>query len=49
MYKKDYTIIIKADANDEVYWEMLRRGEPAACKRRRETGRGNDRRSNAQT
>ena len=31
MKKEDYTIIIKADANDEVYWQMLRKGEPAAC------------------
>lgn len=31
MYKRDYKIIISADANDEVYWQMLRKGEPAAC------------------
>lgn len=31
MYKRDYTIIISADVNDEVYWQMLRKGEPAAC------------------
>ena len=31
MYKRDYTIIISADNNDEVYWELLRKGEPAAC------------------
>jgi hypothetical protein len=31
MYKRDYTIIISADDNDDVYWQMLRKGEPAAC------------------
>lgn len=31
MYKRDYKIIISADVNDEVYWQMLRKGEPAAC------------------
>lgn len=31
MYKRDYTIIISADVNDEVYWQMLRKGEPVAC------------------
>ena len=31
MYKRDYTIIISADVNDNVYWQMLRKGEPAVC------------------
>ncbi len=31
MYKRDYKIIISADVNDEVYWQMLRKGEPASC------------------
>jgi hypothetical protein len=31
MHKRDYTIIISADINDKVYWQMLRKGEPAAC------------------
>ena len=31
MYKQDYKIIISADANDEVYWQILRKGEPADC------------------
>lgn len=31
MYKRDYTIIISADVNDKVYWQMLRKGDPAAC------------------
>lgn len=31
MYKRDYTIIISTDVNDEVYWQMLRKGELAAC------------------
>ena len=31
MYKRDYKIIISADVNDEVYWQILRKGEPAAC------------------
>ena len=31
MKKDDYTIVIKADVNNEVYWQMLRKGEPAAC------------------
>ena len=31
MYKRDYTIIVSADANDEVYWQMLRKGEPVIC------------------
>lgn len=31
MFKRDYTIIISADVNDNVYWQMLRKGEPAVC------------------
>ena len=31
IYKKDYTIIISADTNDNIYWQMLRKGEQAAC------------------
>ena len=31
MYKRDYKIIISADVNDEVYWQMLRKGDPVAC------------------
>ncbi len=31
MYKRDYTIIISADVNDNVYWQLLIKGEPAAC------------------
>jgi hypothetical protein len=31
MYKRDYEIRIKADSNDNVYWQLLRKGEPAAC------------------
>lgn len=29
--KRDYTIIISADINDNIYWQMLRKGEQAAC------------------
>jgi len=36
MYKRDYTIIISADVNDTVYWQMLRKGEPIACNRKEE-------------
>lgn len=31
MYKRDYEIRIKADSNDNVYWQLLRKGESAAC------------------
>ena len=31
IYKKDYTIIISADTNDNIYWQVLRKGEQAAC------------------
>ena len=31
MFKRDYKIIIQADNNDEVYWSLLRKGEPAVC------------------
>lgn len=31
IYKRDYTIIILADTNDNIYWQMLRKGEQAAC------------------
>ena len=31
MDKRDYKIIISASNNDEVYWQMLRKGEPAVC------------------
>lgn len=31
MFKRDYKIIIQADNNDEFYWSLLRKGEPAAC------------------
>ena len=30
-HKRDYTIIISADTNDNIYWQMLRKGEQAAC------------------
>ena len=29
--RKDYRIIISADVNDTTYWQLLRKGEPAAC------------------
>lgn len=31
IYKKDYTIIISSDTNDNIYWQMLRKGEQASC------------------
>ena len=31
MKRRDYEIRIKADNNDEVYWQLLRKGEPAVC------------------
>lgn len=31
MYKRDYEIRIKGDSNDNVYWQLLRKGEPTAC------------------
>ena len=36
MFKRDYTIIISADVNDNVYWQMLRKGEPAVCNKEEE-------------
>lgn len=30
-FKRDYQIIIKADMNDEVYWNVLRKGDPSAA------------------
>ena len=29
--RRDYRIIISADVNDTTYWQLLRKGEPAAC------------------
>jgi hypothetical protein len=31
MFRKDYKIIIQADNNDNVYWDLLKKGEQAAC------------------
>ena len=31
MKRRDYKIIISADVNDTTYWQLLRKGEPAAC------------------
>ena len=31
MKRRDYKIIISADMNDTTYWQLLRKGEPAAC------------------
>ena len=31
MKRRDYRIIISADMNDTAYWQLLRKGEPAAC------------------
>lgn len=31
MKKRDYKIIIQADNSDNVYWNLLRKGEQAAC------------------
>ena len=36
MFKRDYTIIISADVNDNVYWQMLRKGEPSVCNKEEE-------------
>lgn len=27
MYKQDYKIVISADINGEIYWQMFRKGE----------------------
>lgn len=31
MKRRDYEIRIKADSNDRVYWQLLRKGEQVAC------------------
>ena len=31
IHKRDYTIIISAGTSDNVYWQMLRKGEQAPC------------------
>lgn len=28
MYNQDYKIVISADINGEIYWQMFRKGEP---------------------